>query len=420
MDTASSERYQIEQFAIPCGLRLIYAPMPHSEFVHLALMGKVGRRAEKESEIGAAHFLEHLFFDGTEKRPNTLSLNSFIESVGGRRSGVTNSEIVSYDVATLADDCEAGFDFLSDIFFNSRLTEIEKERKVIGQEIASRRDDPDGLMGRFCLSSLYPAQAIGRVIFDEESALETMNEGVLRGYMDRVYVAENFILVISGNISRSLAEKHAQSYFSQFRSGSEVRFEPARLEDESFVRVMNRDFSQSKLSVSFRGYSLTETEGVGAEILRVVLGGASSSRLFEALRQREHLVYSIFAYNTNYSDTGYFGVQTSMNEGNAQKALDVIMAELEEICKNGISDDELSRAKKILLSRVFWRTEDLGNYTYLLGQQALFSKEIIGVHKRIDLINAVKKEDVLDIARHIFSDKPKVNLITKNNIELRV
>lgn len=386
----------------------------------VSLVGKVGRRAELKQEIGSAHFLEHLFFDGTEKRPDAITLNRFLDNYGASRNGLTGTETVEYYVKVLADKSEIAFDFISDIFFHSNLVEIEKEKKIIKEEVSQKRDSPGDFLDRTARSLLFSDQAVGRSIFDEEDRLSVINEDMLRAYMRRTYVKENFILVVSGNISENKVLSLAEKYFSQFKSGIPVVFQPAYIARDGFVKIFKKDFTQSRLGIYFHGISFIDKKADFQTLLGIILGGSSTSRLRERLRHKEHLVYAVEAHGEHFSDAGYFEIRANMHEVNAQRTLNLLFEEIRRLMKEGITDEELDRAKNKFLSEFLFDIERVHSYADYLGGLMLVKGEIEGVENQIARVRSATKEDIMDVARFTFSDKPKIILLTKNLDSLEV
>lgn len=406
-------KYDFSQFKLKNNLTVLHLPVEQSESVVVTLMGKVGRRAENEQEVGAAHFLEHLFFDGTISRPTPLEINKYLEEYGGEHNGFTRSETVDYYVKILTGHTEAAFNFLSDIFLNSLLQEIEKERKIIGQEAAAKKDNPIDILERLSLSNLYPNQSIGRNIFDEESNLNNINGNLLKSYRDRTYIAENFILAISGNITLEEATKLSTQYFEQIKNGSEISFAPSHIRENQNLVITKKDFTQSKLTINFKGFPINSWEGTVAGLLSIILGGGFSSRLFEKLRNEQHIVYSVNSYLRKFSDSGYFVIRTFVDEVNVQKAADIIFEEIYKLLNGGITDGELEKGKNTLLSNFLFRLDDLYNYASYFSSQLLLTKKIKSINEVKTEINRISKDDVLKIGNQIFSDAPKINLLTK-------
>lgn len=406
----STESYVLSKLSN--GLELLYIPMPQAKSVFISLTGKVGRRVELDSEVGAAHFLEHLFFDGTKKRPSALEISLFIEEAGAARNATTSSEIVDYFVKIIPENATAGFDFLSDIFQNSLLEEIEKERKVIAQEAVTNRDDPFRTLVRNQISTLYPGQSFGRTIFDEEANLPNINKKVLQEYLKRTYVADNFLLCVAGNIGRKEAEKLSEEYFASISNGQEVVPEPVKFNKQKTIDIQNKDVKQSKLAIGFEAYPLNHKMSMAASLLSVIAGGGQSSRLYDRLRNKSHAVYSVFSRNRQSSDTGCFLIFTFMNEENLQRACDEIVEELRRLLKEGIREGELRKAKNILLSSLLFSSENVVNLADSYTNQYLLSGKIKAVEQKTREIEQVTESEVLEAAKAIFSDQPKVNVIT--------
>lgn len=401
-------------------LKVVYLPVLESPAVYLSLTGKVGRRAEKDAEVGAAHFLEHLFFDGTKKRPNPLTLNEFIESYGGVHNGSTGSETVDYWCKVLSEHSEIGFDYLSDILLNSLLNDIEKERKVISQEVAMNRDNPSRRLSRAIKSTLYPNQSIGRTIFDEEKNLSVMNKSLLENYRDRAYVANNFVLAIAGGIEKEKAFSLSEKYFGHFKSGNEIAFGLAKIERDKKVNIINGDFKQSKLAISFKGYPANTKEEKVVSLLNSLFGQGLSSRLLNRIRNELNLTYSIGSNAAFFSDAGFLTIETAVDETNLQRTANEIFKEIDRLLKNGISDEELEKAKNRVLSKILFNLEGLGFYAAGFVSKMLWNKEIKEVQEELKELKGITKEEIVAIANHIFSDSPKINILTKNLKSLEI
>lgn len=414
------KKYEYFEHTLPNKLRVLYLPLPESPSVYISLTGKVGRRAESDNEVGSSHFLEHLFFDGTKKRPSAFELSNFIEGYGGQKNGSTSTETVQYWAKLLHEHTEIGFEYLSDIFFNSLLVEIEKEKKVIAQEIKMKRDNPGDQLNRLIKSTLYPNQAVGHTIFDEEPNLPNMTHDMIIGYVDKVYVSNNFILTIAGNIDKKKAFELAEKYFSQFREGKEVLFKKAEIETKETVNIINADLKQSKLGVSYRGYPAGSSEEKLVKLINIILGQGSSSRLADRIRNDLHLAYSIGIQANYLSDYGFLSIHTSVDELNVQKTIDEIFKVISKLLQDGITNEELEKAKNRLLSRILFDLENIDNYANYFTNQLLLTGRIKNIDGNLNEIRSASKEDLMKVANYIFSDTPKVNLLTKtlNKVDL--
>lgn len=405
-------QYKYSQHTLSNGLRVLFLPYPTAASVFVSMLGKVGRRVERDNEIGAAHFLEHLFFDGTKKRPTPTQVSEFMENYGGQKNGVTGAEHVEYYAKILPEHCEVAFDFLSDILHNSLLEGIDKERKVIAQEAATVRDDPMSTLSRQRLATLYPGQTVGRTILDEEPKLKDVNREMLLGYMRRTYNASNFILSIAGSIKEGEALTLAEKYFGSFPKGPEAEFEQAKLAEGQVITIDNKDLTQSKLSISFRGFTYGSKELIIAQLLAMILSQGSSSRLNDRLRHQLHLVYSVWAGNNSLIDTGVFIIQTMMEEKSLQKTIDEIFKEIRRLLKDGVTGEELDKVKNKFLASLLFGLEDLDSCAGYFADQWLFLGKITEVDERIKQIKAVTREDILKVAQYIFAGNPKINILT--------
>jgi len=409
------KNYEHFEYKLANNLRVLHLPLPNTSSIYISLTGKVGRRAELEDEIGSAHFLEHLLFNGTTKRPTAFKLSNFIEQYGGQINGSIGTEMAQYWVKLLDKYAKEGFEHLSDIFFNSLLLEIDKEKKIIAQEAKMKEDNPNDLLNRLTRTVLYPNQAIGRTIFDEISNTSNMTKETLVKYFNRVYVSQNFILTIAGNIDKEKAISLAKKYFDQFQEGNEVIFEKVNLEKQEIIKIVNNNnLKQSKLSVNYRGYPFGSNEELFVKLLNIILGQGLSSRLKDRIRNDLHLAYSIGSHANYASNCGFLSINATIDELNVQKALDEIFKTISKLLETGISNKELAKAKNKLFSAILFNLENTQYYAGYFTNQLLLTGKITSLNERFNKIQSASKEDLMKVANHIFSDSPKIVLLTKS------
>lgn len=415
-----NQKYFIDQ--LDNQLRVLTVPDSNFSYTLFSLFGKIGRRSERDDEIGAAHFLEHLFFDGTSKRPNAYEINKFIEDNGGAKNGITTTETVEYFVKILPHKSDIGCEFLSDIFFNSLLKDedIKKERNVIRQEVAMRKDNPNDFLTRLRRSTLYPNQAVGRTIFDEEPNLDKIDVNLLKRYMNRVYNSSNFILCVSGNITREESIGLANKYFGSLKTGDRVTFSPPQIERGQTIKSNLGDYKQAKLSISFKGYPSHTKESLTLHIINIVLGGGFSSRLYNKLRNQLHLVYNISCSHDSFSDGGHNIIQTHSKEENIQQTANEIFSEIKKLLKDGVNKDELQKAKNILTSRFLFGLDTPSSKMEFYGDQLLLKNDIKDMNYHLDVINNSTPDSLLEVAQEVFSDKPKINILSQNTESIEV
>jgi predicted Zn-dependent peptidase len=402
------------------GLRYVYVPAMDRKSVCVTLLGKVGSHAEQDHELGAAHFLEHLFFDGTKKRPSALEINRFIEQTGASSNGYTTTETVEYYARVINEEAETAFDFISDIFLHSLLKDIDKERSTIAQEAAAHNDNPSQLLFWRQQPTIYPNQRMGRSFADEAANLPNITESIILDYYKRTYVVQNFVLCVAGCIEYERAEVLAQKYFSGIGKGKKVTFETPHFNEDAVIDIQNRDLQQSKIALTFRGFGLDDERAVPARMLALILGYGFSSRLTDMLRTKLHLVYDASAYHSRHSDTGNFSIKTSVDESKLQQATDEIIKVIRVLLEDGITDDELDKAKNIALTGLLFDSENPTTLGDIYSYRHLLTGDIKTVDQLSEDIKSVSKEQVGGVAQLIFSDKPKVNVLTSKLKELRI
>ncbi len=396
------------------GLRFLYLPIETELSVFVSLMGKAGRRSETDAEVGVAHFLEHLFFDGTKRFPTALELSNFIDAQGTTRNGTTAPEEVKYFVRILPENAEAAFDYIADITMNSLLRDedIEKESKVIKQESLSMADQIGPALGRLHRNNIFPNQTLGQNIFDEAENLPNVNRATLVGYMQRIYHTGNFMLTVAGAIEEEKALALAEQYFGAFPQGEELVFVPATIPNEKTISLHIRDVAQSHFMVGYKGFPLLSEKSILARLVAVILAGGHSSRLTQRLRHDLHLIYSVGVDRSEHSDCGVFSIRTSLEEANIQQALDIIKEEITKITTELVSAQELEKAKNMVLAQTLFHLDNVQEYANFYSSQVLFGQPIVTVEEMHAAIRQATPEDIQAVTQEIFADAPKVTIIT--------
>jgi len=409
------KKYPYHLTTLDNGLKVLFLPTKSFESVYVSLLGKVGHRAELKNEIGVAHFFEHLLFDGTKRFPTAQQLSTYLDSYGGNFNGTTTADTVEYYVKIIPDHFNIALDYLSDIFFHSNLTEIGKEKKVIYQEYLRAKDRPEDILFRERRSGLYPNQSIGRTIFDDILHLNEINQKTIFNYQKRCYIAQNFILTIVGDLTEKEVIKYSKQYFSQFSdSKKRIHFNPAIINPNLSLKITNTPTEQAKLSISYRGYPVDSKEWIYLQLLSSIFGSSHSSRVYTKIRHQKHLAYNVGSGITAFCDTGYFSVTTYVDEKKVQETTNNIFSEVKQLLKNGLIKGELEKAKNITLSGLLFALENIDFYCRIFSRQILFDKKPLKIEDYKEIIQKATEKDLMSVANYVFSDKPKVNLITQN------
>ena len=416
------KNYTYNISTLSSGLRLLHIPFEEAASVYVSMIGKVGRRAEMPHEMGAAHFLEHQFGDGTKKRPTPAELYRFVDAHGIEKNAFTSQFIVQYLARALPQKADACMDLISDIFNNSLLLEesFERQRKVIKEEAAMKHDNPAEMMARKLYGLLYPNQAMGRTIFDEELNLPNMTREIILDYQSRAYVAENFLLCVGGAIRENEACALGEQYFAGIRRGKEITIEPAKLPSGELVQFIQKSVKQARIQIVFPGFKSFSRECGVARLLGMLLGGMPSSRLYLSLRSNLHLVYGVSACHEDYLDTGFFRISTNFQEEKLSQLVDATYAEIHKIMTSQVADEELKAAKVSLLTNYAFSLEPVPRHVTSAGIEYLLRGSIKDPRVNMNEIESITKEEILAVAKQIFSEPAKILVLADKVSSLQI
>jgi predicted Zn-dependent peptidase len=350
---------------LPNGLRIISSYMPGLKSVTINLMVKIGSRYEADNENGICHFLEHMAFKGTSTRTQQQIAEEF-DRIGGQFNAYTSRECTVYYAKVLTQHMTLALEIIADIVQNSAFEsgEIEKEKNVILQEIAQVQDNPDDLVYDNLLEKAFADQPLGKSILGTSQTLSTFNTKTLKDYTAKHYNGENIILSVAGNVNHqdlmnignkllaSIPKAHGSKH-------SRAIYTPGN-------QIVSKDLEQINIMLGFEGVPyLLKKDYYKAQVLSLILGGGVSSRLFQNIREKHGLVYSVGSFNSSYSDAGVFSVHSSTTPDNINNFIDQTHVEIQKIC-NHIATLELNRAKEQIRASMLmaeekpsYRCEDL-------------------------------------------------------------
>ncbi|MFH1646249.1 MAG: pitrilysin family protein [Chloroflexota bacterium] len=382
------------------GLRLVTAAMPHTRSVTISFFIGTGSRYETDERAGVSHFIEHLCFKGTEKRPTPMDICTVIEGVGGMLNAGTDKELTIYWCKVAQPHFASALDVLVDILINSRFdpADIEKERQVIIEEIKMSLDSPPQRVSMLIDEILWPGHPLGRDIAGSKESVTTITREMILDYLDRQYRPGNTVLAIAGDIrheevldmvSRLTAgwkQKRPRTDYPPYRGGTGRR-----------VAIENRDTEQTQLCLALPGVSIVNPERFKLDLLNIILGEGMSCRLFTEIRDKMGLAYSIQSYAEHFLDTGAMTVAAGVDTGKLKVAIRAILAELDRL-KEAIPEAELTRAKELFKGRIMLRMEDSRSVAGWAGGQEVLTGEIISVDDVIEIIGAITSEELQKLA----------------------
>jgi predicted Zn-dependent peptidase len=381
--------------------------MPHLESASLGIWVKAGSRSETAAEHGISHMLEHMAFKGTKTR-DALAIASTIENVGGDLNAATSVEHTGYFARVLKEDVELAGDILSDILQNSQFQqdEIDREQQVIVQEIGAARDNPDDHVFDLFQQAAYPDQAIGRTILGTVESVNSFGPDAIRAYMDRNYVGDHMVLCAAGNVDHDRLVDIANARFHTLRrNGAPAPVKAAYVGGEQ--RLVS-DHEQAHIVLGMEGRAYNSDGFYAVQILASILGGGMSSRLFQEVREKRGLCYSVYAFHWAFQDSGIFGVAASTGEEEVTDLVPVILDELRKATES-ISDEEVIRVRNQIRAGLLMSLESPSSRAGQLARQQILWGRPIPLQETVERINRITPDRVKEVARQIF-DAGKVSL----------
>lgn len=388
------------------GLRLAVTPMPFARSVSISIYVGAGSRYEATAEeAGLSHFLEHLCFKGTERRPKPLAISMEIDAMGGNLNAATNRELTVYYDKMTPDYVPQAMDLVADLLRNSTLVdeEVERERGVILEELAAVEDSPSEQVGVVLDEMLWPGQPHGRDIAGTEASVQAMPNDRIRQYYRSQYVPNGAVVSIAGAIEVGEAQALVAQHFGDWAPGSPASWVPHVEEPRGpRVRALEKDLEQVHLSVGMRALSAHDDDRYALDLLSVILGEGMSSRLFSRLREELGLCYDIHSYMATLLDTGMFGVYAGIDPDDTLEAVQEIALELVR-ARRPVDAGELERAKAVTRSRTQLRMEDTRAISALYGSQLILELPVRTPEETLAHSAAVTLEDVQRVACRVIA-----------------
>jgi predicted Zn-dependent peptidase len=392
----------------PSGLRLVTVPMPAARTVNVLVLVSTGSKYETREFSGISHFLEHMMFKGTQKRPGYLDISRELDAIGASYNAFTSKEVTGYYAKAAASQLDTVMDVVFDIFLNSKLEQgaMEIERGPIIEELRMRRDDPQSHIGRLFEELLYGDQPAGWEVGGTAETVTAMMAPDLRAYFDKHYVAKNTVIAVAGGIDHEQVKASVQGAFEHIRQ-AEKSTNPGVVQAQSApaIKVFPKDVEQLYVQLGVRAYDMFDDRRYPLALLSSIMGGGMSSRLFDEVRSKRGLAYYVYAGNTQYTDSGYFEVGAGLNQVKAHEGIEVILGELAKVAASGVTDQELQRVKDQAEGRMAFTLESTGGVSEDYGSSVLFHGRVLTPEEELGKIKAVTREDIASVARDIFTNE---------------
>jgi predicted Zn-dependent peptidase len=389
---------------LPSGLTVVTETMDRVETVSLGAYVATGTRNETEAECGASHFLEHMAFKGTAHR-SAADIAIEVENVGGHINAYTAREQTAYYVKLLKEDLALGADIIGDILTHSAFApeELERERGVILQEIGQANDTPEDIIFDHFQETAYPKQPMGRPTLGREDGIRAMGRNVLTGYMHRNYAAGNVVVAAAGALQHADVVALARRHFADLPAALPEAAIRSAYEGGEFRE--GRDLDQVHIVLGFPSVAYGDPDYYPALLLSTLLGGGMSSRLFQEIREKRGLVYSVYSFNAPYLDGGLFGIYAGTGEDEARELVPVTLEELRRV-QVDVTQPELDRARAQVKASLLMSLESTGSRCEQLARQLQVFGRLIPTAETVARVNAVTLDDVKRAATRIFRGRP--------------
>jgi predicted Zn-dependent peptidase len=402
------------------GLPLLVAPVEGTKAVTVLMFAGAGSRYEIQENRGISHFLEHMFFKGGKKYKNAAEVSMAIDAVGGDFNAFTGKEYAGYYVKVAAEHTELACDVLSDMLLHALFPaeEIEKERGVIIEEYRMYQDTPMYQAGWDFETLVYGDQALGWDTIGTEEVIRTVTQADFQAHKDALYTPDNLVLTFSGNITKEKAEALGEKFFGALHGTKNGSMAPYTPKEGKKIFLTAKQTEQAHLVLGVEGVSSLDPDHYAQKLLSIILGGSMSARMFLRIREARGLCYYISTSTDNYLDTGLLSTRAGVDQSRLHEAIAAIKHEYDLIAKDGITDDELRRAKDYLKGKITLSMEDSEDLAHFFGKQKLLYPKVKNLDEYFASVEAVTKEQVNALAKRLLtSDRMRLVVIGKEKDE---
>lgn len=395
----------IKQTTLPNGLRVITDRVDTVDSVALGLWADVGTRHEDLSHNGVAHMVEHMMFKGTPTR-SAIRIAEEVEDVGGNMNAYTSRENTAYHIHLLKEDMGLALDILSDIIQNATLPpeEVEREREVILQEIGMTADTPDDIVFDHYQETAYPDQALGAPILGRVEIISAMTRDTLADYIRRFYTPGRLVVSAAGNVDHERFVEHVARNMTSLPQ--DVPFSERPAQYRGGEHRTEKQLEQSHVVLGFQGMGRHDPLAYATGALATIMGGGMSSRLFQEVREKRGLVYSVFSFHSAYQDDGQFAIYAGTGPDKLNELIPVVCAEIGKLVERPVTMAELNRAKAQMKASLLMARESMTTRANQQAKYLINYGEIIDIHERIRIIDAITQDDIQKAAARIFASMP--------------
>ncbi|MFA5228193.1 MAG: pitrilysin family protein [Candidatus Paceibacterota bacterium] len=394
------------------GLRIITVPQKETKTVTVLVLVGAGSKYESKNISGISHFLEHMFFKGTDKRKNPMEVAEELDRVGGEYNAFTGEEYTGYYAKVNHSNFLLALDWVSDIFLNSKIPskELLKERGVIIEEINMYKENPMMYIGDLWKKVLYGDQPAGWDIAGTPENVLSISREDIKKYRENHYTASNTIVCIAGKINEDEAIKKVKTYFSKINSNlPKEKIKVVEKQKSPKTKIIYKKVNQVNVALGVRGYNINHPHKHTLDLISVILGGSMSSRLFKEIREKLGAAYYVRTYNYNDTDSGSLVTFAGVDKRKLNKVIEVILKEYKKLTKIKVSEKELKKAKEYIKGKAILAMESSDSQASFYGMQELLKNDIVSLDDTFKKIDKVTTNDIMMMAKDIFKNE-KLNM----------
>jgi predicted Zn-dependent peptidase len=398
----------VRRTTLPGGLRIITEQVPGVRSVAFGIWVNVGSRDETGATMGSAHYLEHLLFKGTSKR-SALEISASIEAVGGDLNAFTTKEYTCYYARVLDADLPLAIDVVSDVVSDAliRTADVESERGVILEEIAMHDDEPADLVHEEFSAAMFGDTPLGRPVLGTIDTISSIGRTSINSFYRRKYRPESMVVAAAGSLDHATVVRQVRAAFAHLLDES-VDVKAARTvrrprPHAASVKVTTRATEQANLILGVPGLNRSDDRRYAMSVMSTAFGGGMSSRLFQEVREKRGLAYSVYSYAQGFSDDGMFGIYAGCLPGKVDTVLDVCLSEMELLAQHGLTPDEIARGKGQVRGATVLGQEDTGARMTRIAKSELHGEKLLSIDELLNRVDRVTAQEIQEIARHLLA-----------------
>jgi predicted Zn-dependent peptidase len=403
----------IKKFTLKNGVQVVCENIPYVRSVSTGVWVRTGSRNENTQNNGVSHFIEHMLFKGTKSR-SAEEIAKSIDNIGGQINAFTGKECTCYYVKTLDEHIEIAMDVLSDMLYNSvfATSDITLEKQVILEEIGMYEDSPEDLVHDILSETVWKGSAIGFPILGTKKSLRRLNRKTINAYMMERYTPDNMVISIAGNFDENKLEEMLESYFNKENVEQKPEKAADNVEFRPEVSVREKETEQVHICIGFEGIRNGDDSLYSLLAVNNIFGGGMSSRLFQKIREKRGLVYSVYSYPTVYNDAGLFTIYAGMKPENLKEVINLVYDEVSLMLNKGISKNELDKSKEQLKGNYILGLESTSSRMSSIGKSELLLGYIRTTDEILNMIESITMEGIEQIITSVFNlDRKGISIV---------